>query len=563
MPQSLTIAQRLGSVPIDTYRKAAINIKTADVLDIARNILQNLPPHTLFRRGEEFLTVERAAAQDEAGFYPAIQRGMNSRRLRSWLLNYMMFQEGSGDDAKAAKLPKDLAETIISSDVFFSGVSELDEIAQVRMPVWTQTAEGRRAVTLAENGYNPRTGVYTVETLNYTTNLPRYKPHHLRHCWVSLMHSFPWRAESPAEAATEWKHDNKTHTGAHPVTNRSACACLATMLAQYCRYLFARAPMAIFNANQPGSGKSLLAWFCIAPTWGMAAGTAMFKNEEEMTKTLNATAKARKPYLMLDDIPTLANNSINSFATTPSWGGRNLGSDTEFVVKNNCQIIATGNGLNTTPDVERRSLIIDLFLEENALQREIESPLTKEKFNTPGFRADMLGFLWSMVANWSDAGCPVLVKGSEKNTFEEFAETVGSIMVFNGFGNPFRERVTDGEGGDLIGRALTKLLAHIAAEHIVDEQGNPATSRRFTLDDIMKISDAIGYTETITGGKEPRRSLGKKLVKLRGRKCVDEQGRAFYFGKGEDAASSFYTFSLVDWSQPATPQTQTTENTPQ
>lgn len=549
--QALTAAQRLGSVPIDIRRKPSVNIKRANVLAIASDILANLPPHALFRRGEEYLTVENTPMADSSGFRPVVQRPMTERRLRSWLNNYMLFQDGGGDDAKAATLTKDLAGTILASDPFYMGVEELEEIAQVRMPVWTDTPQGRR-IALAAPGYNPQNGVYTAETLDYSAAAAkRFTPRQLQNGWAGLMHSFPWRAESEAEAAQAWKLHGKEHTGACPVTNRSACCCLATLLAQYCRYLFTRAPMAIFNANQPGSGKSLLAWLCIAPAWGMAAGTAMFKNDEEMTKTLNATAKARKPYLMLDDIPTLANNAVNTFATTPKWGGRNMGSDSEFTVKNNCQIIATGNGLNTTPDIERRSLIIDLFLEENALARNIPNVLTKESLNTPGFRADMLGFLWSMVANWSDAGCPKLVSGQEKNTFEEFAEVVGSIMLHNGFGNPFRARVTDGEGGDLIGRALTRLLAHIPACCMADENGEQMTTKRFTLNDILCIADSLGYTETITGGKDPKRSLGKKLVKLRGRKCVDELGRVFYFGRGEDAASSFYTFSLADWSQQA------------
>lgn len=552
----LTTAQRLGAAPIDLPRKPAVNIKTADVLGISRSILQNLPRHSLFRRGDEFLTVERSCTRNDAGFFPVACRAMTTRRLRSWLLNYMTFRDGGSEEAKSAKMPKDLAETILASDAFFNGIPELEEITQVRMPIWGQDENGRRVVQLSSPGFDDKSGVYTVETLDYTSTLKRMSSAQLQRAWTSLMCSFPWRPECDAEATQQWMLRGEQHTGAHPVTNRSACCCLATILAQYCRYLFTRAPMAIFNANQPGTGKSLLAWFCIAPTWGMAAGTAMFKNEEEMTKTLNATAKAHKPYLMLDDIPTLANNSVNAFATSPTWSGRNMGTDTEFTVRNNCQIFATGNGLNTTPDVERRSLIIDLFLEENALARSIAKVLTKESLNTPGFRADMLVFLWSLVANWSDAGCPRLVDGCQKNTFEEFAEVVGSILLCNGFGNPFRERVTDGEGGDLIGRAIRKLIEHMAANHMRDEMGDEYTARKFTLDDILKVSDELGYTETITGGKEPRRSLGRKLAKLRGRKFTREDGRPFYFGRGEDAASSFYTISLADL-EAKNPQTNT------
>lgn len=549
--RELTTAQRLGSVPIDTPRKPAVNVKIADVIAISRAVLQNLPPHTLFRRGEDFLTVERAAAPDESGYYPVTQRLMTPRRFRSWLLNFMLFQEGTGDDAKAVKLTKDLAETILGSDVFFNGVAELEEIAQVRMPVWSTDAEGKRTITLAAPGFNPKNGTYTVETLDYTTNLRRHTAAGVQRCWAGLMHSFPWRAESEAEETQEWELNRKKHTGAHPVTNRSASCCLAIMLSQYCRYLFTRAPMAIFNANQQGSGKSLLAWFCVAPTWGMAAGSPTPRNDEEMIKALQTYAKGRAPYIMLDDIPTLASPTINMFATSPVIRGRNMGSDTMFSVKNNCQILATGNGLNTTPDIERRSLIIDLFLETDALDRPIPNVLTKESLNTPGFRADMLGLLWSMVANWSDAGCPKLVDGSAKPTFEDFAATVGSIMVHAGFLNPFTARVTDGEGGDLIGRAVDMLLSYIAGNELV-ENGVEVKSKRFSVSEILEISDKLGYTETITRSASDRnKSMGNRLTKMRGRKLVDDRGRAFRFGHGESAVSSFYTFTLVDWPQPA------------
>lgn len=546
MPE-LTIAQRLGSVPIDMPRKPAVNIKTADTLAISRAVLQNLPAHILFRRGDDFITVERADTRDDNGFYPVTQRLMTPRRFRSWLLNYMLFQEGTGDDAKAVKLPKDLAETILASDVFFNGVAELEEIAQIRMPIWSTDAEGKKTITLAPAGFNPKNGTYTVETLDYTTNIRRYPIPRLQRCWTGLMHSFPWRAESEAEETQTWELNKKTYTGAHPVTNRSASCCLAIMLSQYCRYLFTRAPMAIFNANQQGSGKSLLAWFCVAPTWGMAAGSPTPRNDEEMIKALQTYAKAHSPYIMLDDIPTLASPTINMFATSPLIKGRNMGSDTVFSVRNNCQILATGNGLNTTPDIERRSLIIDLFLETDALERPIPNVLTKESLNTPGFRSDMLGLLWSMVANWAEAGCPKLVDGSAKPTFEDFAAVVGSIMVHNGFLNPFTPRVTDGEGGDLIGRAVDMLLSHIAA-YEMKEEGLEVTTKRFSVSEIIRISDELGYTDTITRGAADRnKSMGNRLSKMRKRKLVDDRGRAFRFGHGESAVSSYYTFTIIDW----------------
>lgn len=539
-----TLGQRLGHAPLDAeIGKPAININEPNLLTIARAVCENLPTHTIFRREDRYYTVEQSTKQNAQGLYPAVPLEMTPSRLRSWLYDYFVFHKGSGDKAKSVQLPKQITEAIMTSDPWYYSMDELETIIPVRLPVWGPPAEnGQRTIRLADIGYNADTLTYTAETLNYTTGARQYSPAACRAAWNNLMHTFPWGPESDHEAKQVWKtHAGTVMQGVQPVTNRSACCCLALMLGQYCRLLVDDVmPIGIFNANQRGSGKSLLAWLCVAPVWGMAAGAPDCKNEDDAIKALQAALLSRRPFYMLDDIPVLSSGTINMIATSNEVEGRKLGGLEMFTAKNKMQIFATGNNIGTSADVERRALICDLFLATDAVKRKFKTPLNKKALAKPAWRADLLRLMWAMVKNWADAGCPSLVAGSDKPTFETFAEIIGSIMVHNGFQSPFAERKYSGAGGDMQGRILNRMLAYIAS-HLMEGE----TAKTFTVKKLVEIAEANEWLMTITGGKDPARSLGKRLEVLRGQKLYDEDGAPFEFGKREAAGQSSYTFTRL------------------
>ncbi len=536
---NITHAQALGEQPVDAARLPGINIATPSISTIARSIINNIPKDKLFRRKDSYVTI--TVSQTSDGTRRVETRPMTANRLCSWLEDYVCFQSGSGDKIKKIMLGKPLAEKILASDILYERCPVLGELLPVRLPVWTKTRDGRRSVTLAKPGYDPASRAYTVETIDYLTGTPeRYTPREIRQIWAKLTYEFPWRAEAEIENRACWKLGPDTIVGIDPTQNRSACCTLALMLGQYCRLLIGgMQPMGIFNANQAGSGKTLLAWLAITPVWGRPPASPTPKNEEELQKSLNAALIACKPYLLLDDIPSLANNTINMIATAPEISSRNLGSYESFFVENRMQILATGNGLSTTPDVERRSLIVDLFLEEEALGRKFSSPLRKEDLPHLGVRSDLLRFLWAMVQNWIAEGCPMTTDESAKASYESYAAVIGSIMKCNGFGNPFRARQTDGTGGDIIGRTLNAFLARVVGD-VMYEAGE--TTRTYNLDDLLALVDKYGYREQLCTSADPKKSLGKKLVNLRGRKLKDTRGRTYIFGRGESAGCSHYTF---------------------
>ncbi len=540
-----TLGQRLGHAPLDAeIGKPAINIAEPNILTICAAVAENLPRHILYRRGGNYVTVNRATIPDSYGVFHSSPLEMDKDRLRSWLYNYFVFHKGSGDKAKAVQLPKQLCGDILASDPWRAATPPLEMILPVRLPVWgAPTEDGQRTILLAEPGYHAPTFDYIDQEIDYTTGARQYSPASCRAAWNNLMHTFPWGPESDTETNQVWKtHIGTVMQGVQPATNRSACCCLALMLGQYCRLLVDDImPIGIFNANQRGSGKSLLAWLCVAPVWGMAAGTADHKSEDDSIKALQSALLDYKGFYMLDDIPVLSSGTINMIATSNEVEGRQLGDLKTFTAKNKMQIFATGNNIGTSADVERRALICDLFLATDAVKRKFKNPLNKKALAQPAWRADLLRLMWAMVKNWADAGCPSLVAGSDKPTFETFAEIIGSIMVHNGFQSPFAERRYSGAGGDLQGRTLNRMLAYIAS-NLMDGE----TAKTFTVKKLVEIAEANEWLMTITGGKDPARSLGKRLESLRGQKLYDEDGLPFEFGKREAAGQSSYTFTRLN-----------------
>ncbi len=544
-PPPLTDAQRLGHTPIAAaVPMPAIQVDDPNVANIARAICENLPPYSIFRRGDSYLTLERLP-EDEDGISRVETRTFdkNANRLRVYLGDRLEFRKGSGEKIRRVSLSKDLAGQLLESDVWRHRFPEIRLILHVRLPVWSTGADGKRCITLTPAGYDARRRLYTAETLNYAEGVEILTPQQAVNVWNSLMYTFPWDVDKEMERRLVWKLGDKVINGPQPSCNRSACVCLALMLGQYVRLLVDDLmPIGVFNANQPGSGKSLLAWMCVSPVWGMAPGAPCPMNGEEMIKSISSAMMAGEPFYMLDDVTGLNSNTLNMVATSNEVTGRKLGGNDMFRVKNEMQIFATGNALQTSADVERRSLICDLFLATDALERKFETTFTKKTLAAPGMRADLLRFMYSMVRNWSDAGCPELVSGNKKPTFETFASVVGSIMVHNGFLSPFTERRHDGAGGDTLSNAIMALLSYIVTDKMEGEK-----VKRFTVAEIVEISDKQELTQAITGGaKHVNNSMGRHLGKFRERILTAKNGQRYQFGKREESAQSAYTFILLD-----------------
>lgn len=527
----ITAAQALGAAPLEKVLPA-ISLDNPTITDVVKSIVTNLPPEApLYRFAEKFVTITVVTEKDAHG-KPVRRidvRDMTPERLCSWLEQYMTFRKTSKEKAIPTALNTQFATKILACDLFLSAAPPVREITNVRLPI---PGSNPGEIDLLPVGYHAPTRTFTGETLRYDTTpatLDKLTPKTLRAIWRSLTSSFPWAPDDP--------NDTSPHA-LDPVHNRSACATLAFMLGQFARFQHKKNPMVIINANQPGTGKTLLAHFCLAPTWGIIPAVNKPKDDEELNKVLSAHVLEALPFCLLDDIPTLHSHAINAFATEEYHRGRLLHSNNSFTAKNTTQIVATGNGLTCTPDIERRSLIIDLWCETAATERVIKKPLQKEHLSEPSWRADLLTFLFALENNWAKAGCPLTTPGTAKPSFESYAQVIGSILTANGFGNPFRARPEDADGGDLIGRAVLNTLAITAG--LMTTQ-----TATFDLAHLTSVARENGYLETITRGKDAHTVMGIKLKPYRRRRLKDTKGRTFIFGRGHDAACTLYDFEIL------------------
>jgi hypothetical protein len=467
----------------------------------------------IFRFGEGLATV------GESGKIA----GMTAERFPSWVESFLAFTRPAKDAPAVESIGKDLAGKIMAADQFRDQLRELKAVSEVRLPVWTGEGEARR-VELAPEGFDPGTGLFTVNGIPYQEDMTAAD------AWAILwdgLKEFPFDPEGETQVKRR----------------RSFAAQVAAMVGVFCHGLFPEGtprPMIVFNANQSGSGKSLLMRIALAPVHGPPAESGKPETESEFEKVLDSAAIARKPFLVLDDCKSIHSQSLNRFVTSPVHECRLMHSQRLAMVSKVTQVLATGNALAITPDLERRALLVDLFEPGDAAARSFQREITTGWLFAPATRARFLAALWALVRRWQDEGKPML-KEYRRGSFEDWSALVGGIVTACGLANPFAPRTAE-SGGDEAGRALLLVIGLLVGEAGLDL---PPT---LTTGGILDRAEADGMLDLIVGFAKPggeKKALGWRLKKLRGRHLLDSQRRLFEFGRRELAAGASYPIRFL------------------
>ena len=153
--------------------------------------------------------------------------------------------------------------------------------------------------------------------------------------------------------------------------------------------------------------------------------------DEERDKRVIGILMQGGTLLHLDNLPPKIDSaSLASLLTATNYSGRILGVNTIISLQNNLTIVASGNNIEVTGEIAKRTIPI-------CLQPATESPEMRNKFNHPNVRefvrksrVTVLRCLLGMVDNWLDAGRPRpdIVLGG----FEAWSHTVGGILQLNG-----------------------------------------------------------------------------------------------------------------------------------
>ena len=539
----LTDAEILGEAPLAVEGLPCVATEL-HISALARAVMRNIPEHRLFDSNGMICTVELQEILTADGvrrLRPTL-REMDARRFTTWVESFVCFNK-FGVAAAPESISVQHAEKILASDICREYIHRLRGVVPVRLPVWhTDPSTGKRSIRLAPEGYDPETQIYTCNLLPYAEDFTPSADACMR-AMQGLLGEFPW---------ADMTDGSRTFSASREVS------CFITyMIGQYCRLLMGRQPIVIFNANQPGSGKTLLAAMGLAPVQGAPTIIPAPKDEAEINKTLFSILASGANYVLFDDIPSLTSNYINQYGTAPSITGRVLGSSTTLTIENTMQLIATGNNLLTTPDVERRTIIIDLFSPWEATEKRHTNTHTMSTINQPRWRAEMLALLWCWVRRWAEAGMPAYYHGEQKASFENYVQIAGNIARHAGFAHAWEKRATTGAGGDTTGAHLQAVIREAASLGCEDWPENAGHNCcQYTVAELLTIAEGLGISDAVTSArdKEKTRSFGARLAKYKGRYFTDRHGRSFEFGRRRDQDRTRYIITFFD---PAKPPTHT------
>jgi hypothetical protein len=158
------------------------------------------------------------------------------------------------------------------------------------------------------------------------------------------------------------------------------------------------------------------------------------KAEDKLAELLNSVVQSGAPYLVFDNwIGKIESGALAAFITANAVTARVLGTSYMFDAEKNCLVFISANQANVVGEMRRRSIFIDLFVEEaKAEDRKIEHPI--DEGDILEARADILASLWALVRDWRDNGRRI---GSERHSsFDEWGTTVGGILENAGYVSP-------------------------------------------------------------------------------------------------------------------------------
>ena len=192
-------------------------------------------------------------------------------------------------------------------------------------------------------------------------------------------------------------------------------------------------PMALIDAPQAGTGKSLLANVVTLVTTGIqAAIMSAPRDEEEWRKALTATLICGTTVIIYDNLNyVLKSASLAAALTTAQWKDRILGVSRTVAVPQKATWIVTGNNIRLGGDLPRRCYWI-------RLDAQMSQPWRRSGFRHPDLmvwvienRGKLLAALLTLARAWYAAGRPK-VTVPHIGGFEDWTATIGGILACAG-----------------------------------------------------------------------------------------------------------------------------------
>jgi hypothetical protein len=197
----------------------------------------------------------------------------------------------------------------------------------------------------------------------------------------------------------------------------------------------APAPLAILDAPQAGTGKSLLCDVIAIIATGRAG--EMFsspKDQDEWRKVITTALMSSTPVLIFDNvIRPLESGELCSVLTASTWGDRAMKTHSKIAVPVKASFMACGNNVRLAGDMPRRCYRVRLDAKcSTPFLRTGPEPGRKFTIDdlkswTQEHRGELLAGLLTLVRAWYVAGKPK-PKIKPLGSFEKWTITVGGIL---------------------------------------------------------------------------------------------------------------------------------------
>lgn len=268
-------------------------------------------------------------------------------------------------------------------------------------------------------------------------------------------------------------------------------------------------PLAVVDAPQAGTGKSLLIDVLSIITTGRPAAMVPYPyKEEEMVKQIGASLMSGRQLIAFDNLEgELRSPALALALTAKEYEARILGYSKNMTVPNVSTWIVTGNNIRPAGDMPRRCYQIRLNAKHS-------KPYNSRDFKHPELlewvkanRSKLLHALLTIARYWYASGCPSGVEGAAIGSFEDWHRKIAGILKrvhVNGFLANYAAFI---EQEDESPRQWEGFLAYIYAEW--RSMGEPA-SRYFSIADLMeRIPQQAALKEVLPA--EIADSLERKL----------------------------------------------------
>lgn len=428
---------------------------TTDGIDALKKA--NDPPF-IFRRAGEICHV----VKDEAG-RPSVEqasaawiRGSMSRTA-NWL------SRNSFGELKGTFPPPEVVADIASIDnPPFPGLASVTEVPTLR-------ADG---TILHKRGYDPISSLYYEPAPDLKTFPLPDKPTQAQ---VKEARSLIEEAISDFPYADEASRANVFGLLLTPVLRPAIFGCT---------------PLAVVDAPQAGTGKSLLIDVLSIITTGRPSAMVPYPyKEDEMQKQIAASLISGRQLIAFDNLEgELRSPALALALTAKEFEARILGFTKNFTVANMSTWVVTGNNIRPAGDMPRRCYQIRL----NAKQ---SKPYTGREFKHPDLlrwcsdnRSELLHALLIIARYWYSIDCPDAIGKNVVGSFEDWHRKVGSIVAcarIPGFLANYTDFI---EQEDESPAQWEGFLAHVF--EMWTSIYTPGATRSFTIADLIEAINA-------------------------------------------------------------------------